>query len=196
MQKAPCRDSSCEQRPTAAATLAHAPGCLTSIVSNVSALEARTTRERRHDVAFFRLFCKECEHAVAGRRVAKRGVASHGGVLSRAAIANDALRRRIAGCTGRCCERDERGSRVPASVLSTIPSPARLCQSRVFFDIIEGHTAARESTRRVEPPVVARNGGLQNETGRDEGVATYCQTSNPSLSNSTSTTSEDKWNAW
>ena len=31
------------------------------------------------------------------------------------------------------------------------------------------------------------------ETRRDEGNATYCQTSNPSLSNSTSTTSEDKW---
>ena len=35
--------------------------------------------------------------------------------------------------------------------------------------------------------------GWENETRRDEGNATYCQTSNPSLSNSTSTTSEDKW---
>jgi len=32
-------------------------GAHLGIVSNVSALEARTTRERRHDVAFFRLFC-------------------------------------------------------------------------------------------------------------------------------------------
>jgi hypothetical protein len=183
-----------EQRPTAAATLAHAPGCLTGIVSHVSALEARTTGERRHDVAFFRLFCKECEYAVAGLRIAKRGVASHGGVLSRAAIANDALRRRIAGCTGQCCERE--GSTVPASVLSSIPSPARLCQSKFFSDIIEGHTRQRGRARAEWNHLSrAHNSGL-GKRDEIEGGATYCQTSNPSLSNSTSTTSEDKWNAW
>ena len=53
LQKAPCFDGSSRQRPTAAPTPADAPGCLTSIVSNVSALEARTTREGRHGVVSF-----------------------------------------------------------------------------------------------------------------------------------------------
>jgi hypothetical protein len=181
-----------EQRPTAAATLDHAPGCLTGIVSNVSALEARTTRERRHDVAFFRLFCKECEHAVAGRRVAKRGVASDGGVL-------------FEGCDRQRCFAPSHGG-VYRTVLPT-RGVGRTCfysffdsftcaslSVEVFFSRHHrgAHTAARESTRRVEPPV-SRSQRWVGKTRRDEGGATYSQTSNPSLSNSTSTTSEDKW---
>ena len=53
LHKAPSHDGSSRQRPTAAPASANAPGCLTSIVSNISALEARTTRERRHDVGSF-----------------------------------------------------------------------------------------------------------------------------------------------
>lgn len=49
----PSYNSSSQQRPTAAPTSADAPSCLTSVVSNISALEARTTRKRRHlDVSF------------------------------------------------------------------------------------------------------------------------------------------------
>jgi hypothetical protein len=114
------------------------------------------------------------------------------GCFSKPAIANDALRRRIAGCTGQCCERE--GSAVPASVLSSIPSPARLCQSKFFSpDIIEGHTRQRGRARAEWNHLSrAHNGGL-GKPDEIEGGATYCQTSNPSLSNSTSTTSEDKW---
>ena len=116
------------------------------------------------------------------------------GCFSRAAIANDALRRRIAGVqrTALCCERE--GSAVPASVLSSIPSPARLCQSKVFSRHHRGaHGSAGGRARAQWNHLSLMMVVWENETRRDEGNATYCQTSNPSLSNSTSTTSEDKW---
>lgn len=116
------------------------------------------------------------------------------GCFSRAAIANDALRRRIAGVqrTALCCERE--GSAVPASVLSSIPSPARLCQSKVFSRHHRGaHGSAGGRARAEWNHLSLMMVAWENETRRDEGNATYCQTSNPSLSNSTSTTSEDKW---
>ena len=118
------------------------------------------------------------------------------GCFSRAAIANDALRRRIAGVqrTALCCERE--GSAVPASVLSSIPSPARLCQSKVFSRHHRGAHGSAGGRARAEWNHLSRapngNGGL-GKPDEMKGGATYGQTSNPSLSNSTSTTSEDKW---
>jgi hypothetical protein len=94
---APFRDSDSRQRPTAAPTSASGPGGLTSIVSNVSALEARTTREGRHDSRFFRLFCSRRKYT---RSVAER---SHSGGSGRRAMEGcfQRLRSQTGACAGR-----------------------------------------------------------------------------------------------
>lgn len=184
LPEVPSHDNSSSQRPTAAPISAYAPSCLTGVVSNVSALEARTTRKRRHSVGSFGCFANIVSiYTFAGGGIAKR---RESGRRKEGPARGLRMRPRRApfvwelfvmalGLTGvgRTC------------FFNCFDSFTCACLLVEVFSRSSRGTARRRSTRRVEPPVARRYGG------RRAGVTYVFQTSSPSLSDTTSTSSKE-----
>ena len=149
------RSAISRQRPrpclTAARAVAIARRRLTSVVPNVSALEASAARQRRHAAGSSAYIYVGCEYIVYSRWlcVSSRGDKRRRGGLEGCVCSTS-------GCFGRSNEGSVVGAQSPSAFTSSSPSPARSLAT--YLELLRG-TACREACAELRWAPGRRRGG-------------------------------------